>query len=123
MAKVVGLGGVFVKTIDPGAWKGWYARVLGIDFGDFGSAVFEHPQIGCANLTPFDAGADYFRPSDAPFMINLIVDDLDGVLARAEAAGETPLGREDGDYGCFAWLLDPAGVKVELWQPLGPSPV
>jgi hypothetical protein len=21
------------------------------------------------------------------------------------------------DYGKFTWLLDPAGVKIELWQP------
>jgi hypothetical protein len=26
------------------------------------------------------------------------------------------------NYGRFAWLIDPAGVKVELWEPLGPSP-
>jgi predicted enzyme related to lactoylglutathione lyase len=55
-------------------------------------------------------------------MINLIVEDIDGVLATARAAGVEALGRQEEDYGRFAWLIDPAGIKVELWGPLGPSP-
>lgn len=36
----------------------------------------------------------------------------------ARIAGVEPLGRDDSDpNGRFAWLLDPAGIKVELWQP------
>ena len=51
-------------------------------------------------------------------MINLMVDDLDGVLARAAEAGVEPLDRNDADpSGRFAWLLDPGGAKVELWEP------
>ena len=50
-------------------------------------------------------------------MINLVVDDLEGVLAKAAAAGVEPIGREDDEYGRFAWVLDPAGVKLELFQP------
>ena len=43
---------------------------------------------------------------------------MDGVLDRAAKAGVEPLGRDDSDpNGRFAWLLDPAGIKVELWQP------
>jgi hypothetical protein len=45
------------------------------------------------------------------------------VVAAARAAGVEPVGRRDEDDGRFAWLIDPAGVKVELWEPLGPSPV
>jgi predicted enzyme related to lactoylglutathione lyase len=51
-------------------------------------------------------------------MVNLMVDDLDGVLAKAAEAGVTPLNREDQDeFGRFAWIMDPAGVKLELWEP------
>jgi predicted enzyme related to lactoylglutathione lyase len=49
-------------------------------------------------------------------MINYMVDDLDGVLARASAEGVEALGREDSEYGRFAWLMDPAGHKIELWE-------
>ncbi|MBA3812690.1 MAG: VOC family protein [Caulobacteraceae bacterium] len=123
MAKVVGLGGVFIKAPDVEAWRAWYHRVLGVSFEEFGAAIFKHPAVGCTNLSPFAADTAYFEPSAQPFMINLIVDDIDGVLALAAKAGEEPVGRQDEDYGRFAWLVDPAGVKVELWQPLGPSPV
>jgi predicted enzyme related to lactoylglutathione lyase len=55
-------------------------------------------------------------------MVNLIVDDLDGALARAAEAGEEPLWREDSAFGRFAHLIDPAGVKVELWEPPAAQP-
>jgi catechol 2,3-dioxygenase-like lactoylglutathione lyase family enzyme len=118
MAKVLGLGGVFFKAAEPSAVSDWYRRVLGFPIADWGGAQFAHPDRGSTVWSPFPADAGYFEPSGLPFMINLIVDDLDGVLARAKAEGVEPLGREDSDpNGRFAWLLDPAGVKVELWQP------
>lgn len=118
MAKVLGLGGVFFKAADPAAVGAWYARVLGFEISDWGGAMFEHPKVGGTNWSPFAADTDYFAPSAAPFMINLIVDDLDGVLAKAAAEGVEPTGRQDDEaMGCFAWLIDPAGVKIELWEP------
>ena len=39
-----------------------------------------------------------------------------------EKAGIAILGRQDEDYGRFAWIMDPDGIKVELWQQLGPAP-
>ncbi|MGH7025320.1 MAG: VOC family protein [Caulobacteraceae bacterium] len=122
MAGVVGVGGLFVKTADIEAWKDWYRRVLGLTLEDFGGAVFQHPSIGHTLIAAFPDDSDYFAPSPHAVMINLIVDDLDGVLARAAEAGETPLSRDDGEYGRFAHLVDPAGVKVELWQPPAKSP-
>ncbi len=118
MARIVGLGGVFLKVFDQDAWRAWYTRVLGISFDEWGAAAFPHPDIGYAVVSPFAVDTDYFDPSAASFMINLIVDDMDGALANVRAAGVEPLGVENNDYGRFAWLMDPAGVKVELWQPL-----
>ena len=123
MAKVLGLGGVFVKAPDLDAWRAWYRDVLGVRFEDFGAATFGHPAAGFTTLAPFAPDTDYFQPSSQPFMINLIVEDLDGMLAVAKAAGVEALGRQDEDYGRFAWLIDTAGIKVELWEPVGPSPV
>jgi len=118
MAKVLGIGGVFFKAQDPQAVRDWYARVLGFEISKWGGAKFAHPTAGSTNWSVFAADSDYYAPSAAPFMINYIVDDLDGVLARAKAEGAEPVGDPtNDDYGKFAWLLDPAGVKIELWQP------
>jgi predicted enzyme related to lactoylglutathione lyase len=80
--------------------------------------MFKHPKAGAVTWAPFDAATRYFEPSQAPFMINFIVDDLDGVLTKAAVEGVEPTGRQDDDgIGKFAWLIDPAGVKIELWEP------
>ena len=42
-------------------------------------------------------------------MVNYIVDDLDGVVAKARAEGAEVLDGEDSEYGRFAWLMDPVG--------------
>jgi catechol 2,3-dioxygenase-like lactoylglutathione lyase family enzyme len=123
MARVTGLGGVFYKVRDPAATQAWYQEKLGIG-GEWG-AIFRHADDGpdgYSLLSPFKAETDYFAPSELPFMINLRVDDLDALLAELKAKGVEPLGRQDEDYGRFAWILDPDGLKIELWQQLGPSP-
>ena len=122
MARVLGLGGIFFKAEDPKAVRDWYARVLGFDIHDWGGVIFRQPK-GTSTWSPFDADTKYFDPGSAPFMINFIVDDIDGVLARAAAEGAEPTGRQDeGGMGRFAWLLDPAGVKIELWEPAKGEP-
>ena len=123
MAKVLGVGGVFFKADDPTGLQAWYARVLGFTPQAWGGVMFPHLATGVTTWSPFKADTDYFAPSTAPFMINFIVDDLDGVLAKAAAEGVEPTGRQDDEtYGRFAWLIDPAGVKIELWQAAGEAP-
>ena len=51
-------------------------------------------------------------------MINYRVDDLGGLIAHLEKAGVKILqGPESYPNGKFAWLMDPDGNKVELWEP------
>ena len=123
MARITGLGGVFLKIADPEATTAWYKEILGIG-GDWG-AMFpfknDDPE-GFSLLSGFKIDTDYFAPSNKEFMINLRVDDLDGFVADLERKGIEILGRQDEDYGRFAWIVDLNGVKIELWQQLGPAP-
>jgi len=123
MAGVTGLGGIFYKVADTEATKAWYQDNLGVG-GEWG-AMFpfknDDPE-GFTLLSPFKAATDYFAPSEAPFMINLRVDDLDGMIADLAAKGIAILGRQDEEYGRFAWILDPDGIKVELFQQIGGAP-
>jgi len=123
MARITGLGGIFYKVEDPDATRAWYLQNLGIG-GEWG-AMFpfkKDDSEGFSLYSPFRADTDYFGPSDKPFMVNLRVDDLDGVIADLEAKGIKIVGRQDEDYGRFAWIMDPDGLKIELWQQLGPAP-
>src|ERR1700748_1257411 len=96
MAKVIGVGGVFFKAKDPEGLLKWYVEVLGMALEPWGGVVLrpqamaDHP--GAATVfSPFKADTDYFAPSTNPYMLNLAVDDLDGVLARCAEHGVTPL--------------------------------
>ena len=123
MAKITGLGGVFYVVKDPEATRGWYRETLGID-GAYGPMLLWSQEQGEAPyslISPF-GDETYFRPGSAAFMINLRVDDLDGFLAQLRAKGVEILDTADEGYGKFAWLLDPDGVKIELWQQCAPPP-
>src|SRR5687768_2147889 len=122
MAKVTGLGGVFYKAADSAATGRWYKEVLGVG-GEWGATfAFAGDPGGYTVLSPFKAETDYFAPSEAGFMINLRVDDLDGMIAQLEAKGIAILGRQDEEYGKFAWILDCDGIKLELFQQIGDAP-
>ena len=123
MSKVLGLGGLFFKSADPAAMAEWYGRVLGMAFEAWGGTVFTpdaaaaHPGAGTV-FSPFAADTSYFAPSDAPYMFNLMVDDLDGILARCAEHGVEPLAAILEEFnGRFAHIMDPEGRKIELWEP------
>ena len=117
MARVLGVGGVFFRSADPKSLRAWYVRVLGLELESWGGAMFPPLPIGQTVWSLFPEKTDYFAPSTRDMMINFVVDDLDGVLARAAAEGAASLGGMEEENGRFAWLLDPDGRKIELWEP------
>jgi predicted enzyme related to lactoylglutathione lyase len=67
---------------------------------------------------PFAADTDYFGPGPQSAMVNYRVKVLDAMLAQLREAGaEIDEKREDNEYGRFAWVTDPEGNRIELWQP------
>ncbi len=117
MAKVTGIGGVFYKVPDPARTRAWYAEHLGLPIDDYG-CTFAPDAGGQSVWSPFKADTDYFAPSEHPFMINFRVDDLDALLAQLAAKGIPCVGEPiDESYGKFGWIVDPDGLKIELWQP------
>jgi catechol 2,3-dioxygenase-like lactoylglutathione lyase family enzyme len=119
--RITGIGGVFVVSKNPKALAAWYRDVLGITLEPWGGATFHsdapgHPAVVVWNAFP--EGESYLAPSQRDFMLDFAVDDLDAFIARLEAKGVTILKRDDSDpNGKFAWILDPDGTKIELWQP------
>jgi catechol 2,3-dioxygenase-like lactoylglutathione lyase family enzyme len=124
--RITGVGGVFFKAKDPKALAAWYRDVLGLPLEAWGGAALRydapmHPPV--LAWSAFPASTSYFAPSTSDFMINYAVDDMNAVLARLRAKGIAILKEADDDAnGRFAWILDPEGNKIELWEPKRPAP-
>jgi len=124
MERVTGLGGLFFKAEDPEGLYAWYEKHFGIKRGPEGAVVFkwgESNDKGREEMTVwaiFPKDTTYFNPSRRDFMMNLRVADLDGLLKALRDEGvEVDPHREDYDYGRFAWVMDPEGNRIELWEP------
>ncbi len=119
MEKVPGIGGFFFRARDPQALAKWYERHLGIDPvpGDYDTAPW-HQEAGDTIFAPYEDVSDMLNGAERSFMLNFRIRDLDAMIAQLEASGIT-VKRDPESYpnGCFAWLNDPEGNPVELWQP------
>jgi predicted enzyme related to lactoylglutathione lyase len=127
---VVGIGGTFMFAADAAALAQWYRTVLGIEWQKqeqdapfyihefrLREARGEQRLTRCVlAIFPREPGNEAGPKS---FTINYRVDDLDATLERALANGAALDRREDDTYGRFAWLTDPEGHSVELWEDLG----
>jgi predicted enzyme related to lactoylglutathione lyase len=112
---VTGIGGLFFRARDPEALGQWYATHLGVG-GDYGMWA---QQAGTTIFQPFKADSDYF-PAEKQWMLNLRVDDLDGMITSLSAAGIDVITKPEWDeagFGRFARIHDPEGNAVELWEP------
>ena len=127
MAKVTGIGGVFFKTESAATAKG-LSEELELPTGAWGRAFpwreREDPSrrgYTVFGLHPRDS--TYFTRSARDFMLNLRVDDLDGMLEKLRARGVAVLEVFDPEpNGRFAHVAGPDGVTIELWEPVAEDP-
>jgi len=120
---ILGIGGIFFKSANRDPMREWYSKHLGL--AGQGHDVMlpwrEHDDPQKEHVTVwavFPTSTDYFDPSPAAFMVNYIVDDLDALLDRLKQEGvKIDAKRMNESYGRFAWIYDPDGNKIELWQP------
>ncbi|MBK9147495.1 MAG: VOC family protein [Flavobacteriales bacterium] len=114
---VSGIGGFFFRADDHKALAKWYNDHFGIN--DEANGWIWQQDAGPTVFSPFKRDSDYFDAKQ-PFMLNLRVQDMDGLLKKLEADGvRIDPKRQDEDYGRFAWVYDPEGNKIELWEPKG----
>lgn len=124
MAKVTGIGGVFIKSKGTGSALGkWYEEHLGMKLEDFGASILQWEEDtaedkGMTVWSPADHDSQWFSPSESTFMINYRVDDLEQLIKQLGRADiEVVQGPEYHENGAFAWIMDPDGNKIELWEP------
>lgn len=120
MKRVIGLGGIFLKCQHLEETRNWYAKHLGIQLESWGAQFFykddPNPEA-YSNLSFFKADSEYLAPSNSPFMINFRVENLDALVEALRSEGVPLIGEPVSEvYGKFAWVMDPEGNKVELWE-------
>ena len=122
--KVTGIGGVFMKCAEPAATREWYAKHLGFQNSPYGS-MFEWRLLddsskkGTTVWSTFANNSKHFEPSTKEFMINLRVENLEWLLGELKKEGIEQIGEMQAhEYGKFAYIIDPEGYKIELWEPV-----
>jgi len=113
--RVIGLGGYFLRAVDPAALGAWYRECLGLDADEHG--VWQ-PGAGVTVFATFETDTGYFGSPSQQTMINFRVRDLDAMLAQLRRNGAdvaTEIQDMDG-VGRFGWVTDPEGNRIELWQ-------
>jgi len=125
MKRVIGIGGIFFKAKNPKALADWYQKHLGLpidkSFGGFAfqwNAPSKRPQKGYTIWSPFEEDTEYMKPSNKSYMFNFIVDDLERLMQQLQSENIEQVNQiTDTEFGKFAWIMDPEGNKVELWEP------
>ena len=123
MKRVTGLGGIMFKSADPAKVRDWYQKHLGIPMESWGAQFkwrhIDNPEKeGYTVWSAFKNDTTYLNPSQNSFMVNYIVEDLVELLKVLKEEGVQQIGdMTDDEYGKFAWILDPEGNKIELWEP------
>lgn len=134
MAKMTGIGGVFIYSDDTHRLAEWYTRQLGFQFARMGEndqsttyyQVFTYRDLDQPDkklstvfaIMPAAAKLDGLRNQA---MVNYRVDDMDALVEQLNQAGiatdPIEVWAEGDGSGKFTHLYDPEGNRIELWQP------
>ncbi len=115
MQKITGIGGFLFRSKDPQALASWYEQNFGIS-SMYNGGVWQQ-EAGTTVFAPFKADSDYF-PSTQDCMLNFRVSDMTAMLEQLAKNDVTIDDKKQEDsIGKFAWVYDPEGNKIELWEP------
>ena len=122
---VQGLGGAFLYANNVETLAAWYSEHLGLEFQNWGKV--RGVQWPSADIQPNGRESSTIFAlfqAEKPLpegvrtgRVNLRVDDLDVVVRRFQAAGIAVEQPQSPEYGRFAWVNDPEGNRLELWEP------
>ena len=126
--QIDGIGGVFIYANDAKTLSNWYAHHFGLKLetyeeGKVYGTEFKYRRLGDSSKvdsTVFSISqAKTTLPAErTECVINYRVRDLQAFIEQLRADGIAIEKTEDFDYGKFAWIKDPEGNRIELYQPL-----
>jgi catechol-2,3-dioxygenase len=128
MDLIDGIGGAFLFSNNPKELADWYRDNLGISLHESPDsssssfyATFEYRDLTNASVKRTTAWAILPSGNDitgAPrtgqinYRVRSMTETLSHLQSKSVAIDKT----EDHEYGKFAWVTDPDGNKIELWE-------
>ena len=126
---IAALGGAFIYSEKPRELAEWYKLHLGLNFegnDEHGSYFVTIPYIDIATGKKAQMVWSTIRTKQRPvfvgkvFTINYRVNNMDRTVAHLKSLGLAVKGIEDyPGMGRFAWVEDPEGNQIELWEDTG----
>jgi catechol 2,3-dioxygenase-like lactoylglutathione lyase family enzyme len=125
MDLAVDIGGLFIYSSDPQRLAEWYREHLGIEyqyseFGYYHEFLHQDP-IGAGATRTVWAILPRKSPSsgnDHSFEVNYRVGDLKKTIGHLQSRSVNIERSEEYDYCHFAWIRDPEGNRIELFQDM-----
>lgn len=121
--RVVGIGGIFLRSKEPKRLAKWYREHLGMAIDnqvvtyEWLSPRADH-RLGATVWAALPNDDRDWGRGHPTAMVNYRVENLDQVLAELKEEGVDVDGQtEESEYGRFGWVTDPDGNRVELWEP------
>lgn len=122
------IGGVFLYSNSPKALAEWYQKAFQLEYqfemedSLFGLSLFytdEQQQKRYVVFSIAKAKEPLSESREKTFTLNLRVKDMDAQLAHLKQAGVDYRGPEIHEEGKFAWIQDPDGNYLEMWEDPG----
>ncbi|MGQ8338775.1 VOC family protein [Sunxiuqinia sp. A32] len=121
---VANIGGIFIHCENPEKVAKWYKNNLGIQYEfaeEYGTRFcmffyLEEDTKRKAYLVFSYMRSDHPIPKNRSFTLNLRVNNLGEVIVRLKENGIDVKGPKVFPEGKFAWLTDPEGTPIELWE-------
>jgi catechol 2,3-dioxygenase-like lactoylglutathione lyase family enzyme len=125
---IEGIGGVFLFSNDTKRLVTWYRDCLGIlaegqdsecdsIYKSFEYRDIENPEIKRTIVWAIIPTKQDIKDKPRTGRINYLVKNLGEVLSHLKSKGVAIEKTAEDPYGNFAWVRDPDGNQIELWQP------
>ena len=123
-----GIGGAFLFSNDTKRLANWYRECLGIIpegedtecnsiYTTFDYRDLENPEIKRTIAWAIMPAKQDIKGKPRTGKINYTVKNMEEILSHLKSKGVAIEKTEEYPYGNFAWLEDPDGNQIELWEP------
>lgn len=114
--KVLGVGGVFIRTNKANEMIEWYDKVLDLNLEAWNGTAFVPTESNMTIFSLFEEDTDYY-PRKQKIMLNFQIDCMKEFLDHIKNLKVKTLRDLDvNDYGKFIWVEDPDGNWLEIWE-------